>query len=121
MAGNTVLVVDDSPSDLLAMATALRSKGYQVITAADGEEALRKAVAERPRLVVLDVIMPKQNGFQVCRQLKNTPETKEARIILVTSKSGESDRFWGLKQGADEYVTKPFSDEALLAAVARCA
>ncbi len=115
----TILVVDDSPTDLNAMANVLRSKGYVIITAVDGEEALQKASVEQPRLIVLDIVLPKKNGYQVCRQLKTTPETKDTRVILISGKAQESDRFWGMKQGADEYVVKPFKNEDLLAAVAR--
>jgi twitching motility two-component system response regulator PilH len=119
MSNHTILVVDDSPTDLNVMANVLRAKGYQIITAVDGEEALQKASMEQPQVILLDVLLPKKNGFQVCRQLKTTPSTAHARIILVSSKNQESDKFWGLKQGADEYVTKPFKDEELLAVVAR--
>ncbi len=119
MANELILVVDDSPTDLKLMAAPLRDKGYRVITAVDGEEALEKAAREHPRLIVLDVILPKKNGFQVCRQLKTTPATQDIKILLLTSKSQDSDRFWGLKQGADDYMTKPFEDAELLAKVAR--
>ena len=114
-----VLVVDDSPTDLKMMTTLLKGQGYEVVTAADGEEALDKAVSSRPPLVVLDIILPKKNGFQVCRQLKTTAETRDIKVILVSSKNQDSDRFWGMKQGADEYIAKPFRDDELLAAVAR--
>jgi len=89
-----------------------------VLTAVDGEEAIEKAMRDKPRLVVLDIILPKKNGFQVCRQLKTTPETQDMKIVLLSSKSQDSDRFWGLKQGADAYLTKPFEDQQLLSAVA---
>ena len=92
----------------------LFDNGYQIITAVDGEEALEKAFNDKPDLIVLDIILPKKNGFQVCRQLKTTPHTRDIKIIMLTSKSQDSDRFWGLKQGADAYMTKPFDDEALL-------
>ena len=115
----TVLVVDDSPTEQKLMIEALRAQGYHLITANDGEEALEKAQSERPDVIVLDVILPKKNGFQVCRQLKTAPETSGFKILLVTSKTQDSDRFWGLKQGADEYLTKPFEAEDLQAAVAR--
>jgi DNA-binding response OmpR family regulator len=114
----TILAVDDSPTELKLLTALLQSKGYRVVTAVDGEEALAKAVSERPNLIVLDIILPKKNGFQVCRQLKTTPETQGIKIVLLSSKSQDSDRFWGLKQGADAYVTKPFADEELLKAVA---
>jgi len=120
MTGKTILVVDDSPTDLRLMTAPLQqSRGYRVLTAADGEEALEKAAREHPDLIVLDVILPKKNGFQVCRQLKTAPDTQDIKILMLTSKSQDSDRFWGLNQGADEYMTKPFEDEELLANVAR--
>jgi twitching motility two-component system response regulator PilH len=119
MANETILVVDDSPTDLRLMTTPLQDKGYRIITAVDGEEALEKAVQERPSLIVLDVILPKKNGFQVCRQLKTSPDTQDIKILMLTSKTQDSDRFWGLKQGADEYMTKPFEDEEYLANVSK--
>jgi twitching motility two-component system response regulator PilH len=117
MPTGTILVVDDSPTDLRLMASPLAEKGYRVITAVDGEEALEKALRQRPDLIVLDVILPKKNGFQVCRQLKTSPDTKDIKILMVTSKAQDSDRIWGLKQGADAYMTKPFDDEEYLGTV----
>ncbi len=117
MANEKILVVDDSPTDLKLAVAPLQRKGYVIVTAADGEEALTKAAQERPTLIVLDVILPKKNGYQVCRQLKNAPETKDVKVLMVTSKSNDSDRFWGMKQGADAYLTKPYTDEDLLASV----
>jgi len=119
MAHEKILVVDDSPTDLALMTAPLESAGYQVVTAVDGEEALEKAVGEQPGLIVLDIILPKKNGFQVCRQLKTAPDTQDIKILMLTRKTQDSDRFWGLKQGADEYMAKPFDDEELLANVAR--
>jgi twitching motility two-component system response regulator PilH len=110
----TILVVDDSPTELKLVSTALAGRGYRVVTAIDGEEALAKAAVEQPALVVLDVVLPRKNGFQVCRQLKTSPETKAIKVVLLTSKSQESDRFWGMKQGADGYLTKPFAEGELL-------
>jgi twitching motility two-component system response regulator PilH len=119
VANEKILVVDDSPTDLRLVTGSLRGSGYDVMTATDGEEALAAATREHPRLIVLDVILPKKNGFQVCRQLKTGSDTRDIKILLVTSKNQESDRFWGLKQGADHYMTKPFADEDLLENVAR--
>lgn len=115
----TILVVDDSPTDLKLMTSPLEGKGYRVLTAVDGEEALQKASQESPHLIVLDVVLPKKNGFQVCRQLKTSPETKDIKILMLTSKTQDSDRFWGLKQGADEYMTKPFDDEEYIAIITK--
>ncbi len=119
MARKTILLVDDSPTELRMMQLALQGKGFTLVTASDGEEALLKVVQEKPDLVLLDIILPKKNGFQVCRQLKTAPDTKNIRIIMVTSKSQDADRFWGLKQGADEYITKPFTAENLVDSVNR--
>src|SRR4051812_46606608 len=101
-----VLVVDDSATNRHVVTTLLRKEGYDVTTAVDGEDALQKVAAERPPLIVLDIILPKVNGYQVLRQLKSAPETRDIKIILVSSKDQESDRFWGLKQGADDYIAK---------------
>ena len=119
MPSGTILVVDDSPTEQKLVAAALTARGYRVITANDGEEALEKAAKEQPQLVVLDVVMPKKNGFQVCRQLKAAPLTEKIKVLLLTSKSQESDKFWGMKQGADGYLTKPFAGDDLLASVTR--
>lgn len=113
----TVLVVDDSPTELKLVVTALQQKGYDVITATNGEEGLEKATRERPSLVIFDVVMPKMNGFQACRQLKTNEATKTIPVLLLTSKSQESDKFWGFRQGADGYVTKPFTDDSLFAEI----
>ena len=118
-AANIILVVDDSPTELQMLTAPLKAKGYTVITAVDGDEAIEKACSQHPRVMLLDVIMPKKNGFQVCRQLKNSPETQDIKIIIISSKSQESDKFWGMKQGADEYMIKPFDEKTLLANVAK--
>lgn len=114
-----VMVVDDSPTELKLISEPLIVSGYDVITAKDGEEALKKVESESIELVVLDVIMPKLNGFQVCRKIKSSPELNGIKIILLTSKTQESDKFWGQKQGADIYMTKPFSEDELLTNVAK--
>jgi twitching motility two-component system response regulator PilH len=117
MPSKTILLVDDSPTEMRIMQTALQGKGYNLVAAVDGEEALQKVLTQHPDLVLLDIILPKKNGFQVCRQIKTAAETKDIKIIMVSSKSQDTDRFWGLKQGADEYITKPFTSEELLASV----
>ena len=119
MRGDKILVVDDSPVELRLVSAALTSGGYRVVTAIDGEDAMLKAIAEQPKLILMDVVMPKKNGYQVCRSLKTTDETKNIPIVLLTSKNQDSDKFWGMKQGADEYLTKPFDSADLLATVAR--
>lgn len=117
--GKIILVADDSPAELKLLTGALRGKGYEIVSAVDGEEAIEKATAVKPELLICDVVMPKKNGFQVARHLKTTDATKAIKILLVSSKNQESDKFWGLKQGADEYLTKPFDEQSLLKAVAR--
>ena len=114
MAKKLILVVEDSPTDKRIAVSACEQAGYKVITAGDGEEALQMTVDHKPDLILLDVILPKKNGFQICRQIKSTPDIQQTKIIMVTSKSQDSDRFWGIKQGADGYLTKPFSENELL-------
>ena len=114
-----IMVVEDSPTYLRQISALLQDQGYYIITAIDGEEAMEKAVQDDPNLIVLDVILPKKNGFQVCRQLKTSRATQNIKILMLTSKSQDSDRFWGLKQGADEYITKPFDNNDLVATVAK--
>ncbi|MBN1429418.1 MAG: response regulator [Anaerolineae bacterium] len=116
-----ILVVEDSPTVLYMVSRMLTDGGYQVMTAKDGEEAMTLAIKERPSLVLLDVILPKLNGYQVCRRMKSTPATAQIPVILITSKTKETDRFWGMEQGADDYVTKPFDAQQLLAVVNRFA
>ncbi len=119
MANQTILVADDSPTELRLIVSALQNKGYQIVTASDGEDAIEKANSERPHLAILDIIMPKKNGYQVLRQIRTTPETKDMKVMLLSSKNQESDLFWGIKQGADEYMTKPFDETALIETVAK--
>ncbi|MCD6733193.1 MAG: response regulator [Burkholderiaceae bacterium] len=118
MASQKILVVDDSPTERFFLAELLARKGYTVITAENGQEAIVKAKTERPSLVVMDVVMPGQNGFQVTRTLSRDPETQGIPIIICTSKSNETDRIWGLRQGAREYLVKPIRPDELLARVA---
>ena len=119
MSQKTILVVEDSPTELLAVTNVLEDRGYHFTVATDGEEALQKATQQKPDLVLLDILLPKKNGFQVCRTLKSSPETNGIKIIVLSSKNQESDRYWGLKQGADLYLTKPFRKEELLKAISQ--
>ncbi|GBD98252.1 alkaline phosphatase synthesis transcriptional regulatory protein PhoP [bacterium BMS3Abin07] len=112
-----ILVAEDSITDLQFIKSALKETSHEIITASDGEEAEQKARSEAVDLIVLDVVMPKKSGFQVCRALKKDEKFKHIPIIMLTSKSQESDRFWGLKQGADEYITKPVEPIDLLLAI----
>ncbi len=115
----TILVVEDSPMEMKLMLGLLENKGYQLLSATDGEQAVAAAQEHHPDLILLDVVLPKKNGYQVCRQLKGSPETAGSKIVMVSSKSQETDRFWGMKQGADDYVTKPIDAAVMLAAIAR--
>ena len=114
---NTILVVDDSPAEMQFILKVLSGKGYRFFTATDGDEALKQASQHVPDLILLDIVLPKKNGFQVCRQIKNSDPPVKTKIIMVSSKNQESDMFWGKKQGADAYLTKPLSPAELLAAV----
>jgi CheY-like chemotaxis protein len=115
----TILVVDDSPTARKLVTRALATTGHHIMTARDGEEALQKVTAAHPDLMVLDVIMPHKNGYQVCRQLKNDAKTQDIKIILLTRQNQQADRFWGMQHGADAYMPKPFQDAELLATVAQ--
>ena len=119
MSGPKILVVDDSWTELTLIVAPLRNSGFDVVTAVDGEEAIEKVFKERPQCVVLDVVLPKQNGFQVCRKLKSLEFSRNIPIILLTSKSTDLDKSWGLRQGADLYLTNPFKEDDLLAGVRR--
>ncbi len=119
MTGKKILVVDDSPIQLKMTTAALQGEQFEIMTAQDGEEALQKVHAEMPDLVVLDVVMPGMDGFQVCRKMKASAEVKHIPVIMLSSKNQKVDKFWGKKQGADIYMTKPFAQEDLLDAVKR--
>ncbi|GER86644.1 hypothetical protein KDW_08060 [Dictyobacter vulcani] len=119
MPGQKILVVDDSWTELTMIVTPLRNSGFDVVTAVDGEEAVEKVFRERPQCIVLDVVLPKQNGFQVCRKLKNSEMSRNIPIILLTSKNTPLDKAWGMRQGADLYITKPFNGDELVASVRR--
>ena len=109
-----VLIVDDSPTDVHVMQKALEQNGFQTASAADGGEAIRKARELHPDLILMDIVMPGLNGFQATRELASDPETRSIPVIMVTSKSQESDRVWGLRQGAVDYLVKPVASEQLV-------
>jgi twitching motility two-component system response regulator PilH len=114
-----ILVVDDSATERHAIVNPLSKEGYQVVAASDGEEAIAHLEQSPFDLMVLDVVMPGKNGFQLCRQIRKDVRWADMPIVLVTSKDGDADKFWGMKQGASEYITKPFSSDALLDAIRR--
>ena len=109
-----ILIVDDSPTELHVLTGHLQAAGYEAITAGNAEEGLAVAKAELPDLILMDVVMPGLNGFQATRQLSRNPDTAEIPIIMVTTKGQETDRAWGLRQGAREYVVKPVAPDDLL-------
>ena|SRR3989338_2294085 len=109
-----ILLVDDEKDLVSTLRTLLEAKGYEVISATDGLEGLEKAKKEKPNLILLDVMMPNLNGYQVCRALKKDPNFKHIPIVMLTAKAQESDKFWGIESGADDYVTKPFDSLNLL-------
>jgi twitching motility two-component system response regulator PilH len=117
-AARKILVVDDSPTQRYFITDLLVRRGYQVVTAENGDEAIAKIRSERPSLVVMDVVMPGPSGFQVTRALSRDPETQSIPVILCTTKGTDTDRIWGLRQGAREYVIKPVDAEELLAKIA---
>jgi twitching motility two-component system response regulator PilH len=102
-----VLVVDDSPTDRQFLTDLLAKNGYKVTTAENAEEAITKAKSQRPDLVLMDVVMPGQNGFQATRALTKDEATKNIPIIICTTKGQDTDKAWGLKQGAKDYIVKP--------------
>jgi twitching motility two-component system response regulator PilH len=118
MPTQTVLIVDDSAVDRYHLSVLLRSKGYAVIEAADGQEALDKAKSTPPDLVLMDVVMPGVNGFQITRQISKDAVLSAVPVILCTSKDSETDRVWGLRQGAKGYLVKPIQAEQLFKAIA---
>lgn len=112
-----VLIVDDSPTERFFLTDLLRKQGYDVLTADSGESGVAAAKAEKPDLILMDVVMPGLNGFQATRQLSRNPETSAIPVIMCTTKGQETDRVWGLRQGAVEYLVKPVVAEELLAKI----
>ena len=109
-----IMVVDDSPTERAFMEGLLKKRGYEVLTADSGEIAIERAKSEMPDLILMDVVMPGLNGFQATRAISRDPETRTIPVILCTSKSQETDKIWGLRQGARDYVVKPVDRDELL-------
>ena len=112
-----ILIVDDSPTQTLSLSKILKKHGHEVLTAKDGGEGVEVAKKELPDLVLMDVVMPKINGFQATRQITKNPSTSHIPVIIVTTKDQETDRIWGARQGAKSYVTKPVEEDLLMDAV----
>lgn len=111
---STILVVDDSPMLREMISGLLNKSGLTISVAQDGQEAKGKIAANPPDLIVLDVVMPNMNGYELCRWVKSDPSTQGVLVVLCSSKSEEFDRYWGIKQGADAYIIKPFRPGELL-------
>ncbi|WP_222948324.1 response regulator [Thauera sedimentorum] len=109
-----ILVVDDSPTERLALTELLVKHGYQVVTAENGEDAIAKSKSEMPDLILMDVVMPGMNGYQATRTISRDEATRAIPIIMCTSKGLETDRIWGMRQGAYDYLVKPVDQAELL-------
>jgi len=112
-----ILLADDEPNIVISLEFLLRREGYEVVVAHDGAEALAQVRAERPDMAILDVMMPRRNGFEVCQDLRQDPEFKDLRIMMLTAKGRDTEVSKGLALGADIYMTKPFSTKDLIAKV----
>ncbi|MDH4478455.1 MAG: response regulator [Rhodoferax sp.] len=117
MSVQKVLIVDDSKTETLLIAAILRENGYGVATAEGADQAMEKIAMERPDLILMDIVMPGRNGFQLTRTINRTPEFADIPIIFCTSKSLETDKVWGLRQGARDYIIKPVNAAELIAKI----
>jgi twitching motility two-component system response regulator PilH len=118
MAINKVMVVDDSATERHVLGSILDKKGFLVIFAEDGETAVAKSKSELPDLILMDVVMPGLNGFQATKTISRDPATQHIPIIICTTKGQETDKIWGLRQGAKDYITKPINADELLGKIA---
>ena len=112
-----VLVVDDSKTELMYLTNLLVKNGFSVKTAENAEQAFRRLAEEKPELILMDVVMPGQNGFQLTRAITRDPLYADVPVIMCTSKTQETDRVWGMRQGARDYITKPVNTEELMAKI----
>lgn len=110
-----VMIVDDSPTEVHVMRTALEKQGFETVAAADGSECLKLARQMRPDLILMDVVMPGVNGFQATRTLARDPATKGIPVVMISTKSQETDKIWGMRQGAVDFLVKPVSASDLVA------
>lgn len=117
MAIQKVLVVDDSKTELMFMTDLLQKNGFSVKTAENADDAFRRLAEEKPDLILMDVVMPGQNGFQLTRAITRDPLYADVPIIMCTSKNQETDRVWGMRQGARDYITKPVDQDELMAKI----
>ncbi|KAM3101014.1 PleD family two-component system response regulator [Phormidesmis sp. 146-12] len=112
-----VLVVDDSAMIRLMLKEYLSESGFEVVEAIDGVEAIAHIQSHRPDLVITDIVMPRMNGYELCRWIKSDPKTKSIPVMMCTTKNEDFDRYWGLKQGADAYISKPYRPLEMMNAV----
>ena len=108
-----ILIVDDSPTEVFQMKAALEEAGFRVEVAADGQEAIRKAQEMHPDLIFMDIVMPGMDGYRATRTLANDPNTRSIPVIMVTSRGEETDRIWGMRQGAVDFLVKPVTPAQL--------
>lgn len=113
----TILIVDDSATDQTEVANILEKNNYAILKASDGEQAVAIANSDKPDLIIMDVVMPGLNGFQATRQISKNESTSHIPIILVSGKSQETDRQWGMRQGAKDYLVKPVEEKLLLSSI----
>ena len=111
---STILVVDDSPTERLALQELLSREGYKVLTAESGEQAVERSKADKPDLILMDVVMPGMNGYQATRKISRNDATSDIPVIICTTKGQETDRIWGMRQGATDYMVKPVNHAELL-------
>lgn len=112
-----VLIIDDSPTELHLFQNMLEKNGFDTLVADSGEEGLRQAKTSRPDCILMDVVMPGMNGFQATRKLTRDPDTAAIPVIMVTTKDQETDKIWGMRQGAVEYIVKPVAEQQLVATI----
>ena len=112
-----ILIVDDEPNILISLEFLMKREGFQVFTAGDGDAALEQVALHRPEMILLDVMMPKKNGYEVCQLIRATPEWQNTLIIMISAKGRDTEMAKGLAMGANAYITKPFSTKDLVAKV----
>ena len=112
-----ILIIDDSPTELHLFQNMLEKGGFETLVADSGEEGIRQAQSSRPDCILMDVIMPGMNGFQATRKLTQDPDTKHIPVIMITTKDQETDKIWGMRQGASEYLVKPVAPKELVARI----
>lgn len=112
-----ILIADDSPTEIYVLKKILEKHGHQIITAEDGEQAIEITQQKQPDLILMDVVMPKLNGFQATRRLSKEPDTQDIPVVIVSSKNQETDKLWGLRQGAKGYLGKPVSEDQLISEI----